>query len=128
MRGHDVRLACRSLLVAFHGAASGSSNPGELLNLLEQVATAVERGSGADAQLPVALRAVMGYVSERTQRTHAVQEMLRLSLRWGYVQSADYLPRQLRDDGGFRASSILDVFSEIAREYLDDAAFAEGRG
>jgi hypothetical protein len=56
-----------------------------------------------------------------------VEEMLRLSLRWGYVQAADYVPRQLRDDGGFRASSILDVFSEIAREYLDDASFEKGR-
>lgn len=127
VKGHDVQLACRSLLVAFHGASTGSTNPGELLNLLEQVAAAVEQGAGAEAQLPVALRAVVGYAAERPARTRAVEEMLRLSLRWAYVQSADYVPRQLRNDGGFRASAIREELGTVAREYLDDASFEQGR-
>jgi hypothetical protein len=45
-------------------------------------------------------------------------------LRHGYSLAADHVPRQLRDDGPFRASALHNVLEEVAAEYMDDAAFA----
>jgi hypothetical protein len=80
-----------------------------------------------DSQLPVALRAVVAFASDTPGRQRDVQELVRLALRWLYAVNADYVPRQARDDGRFRADAVLDEVARIAREYLSDERFDEVR-
>lgn len=123
LRDDQARLACRSLLVALHGNMGGVANPAELLGVLEQVQHVIHASRRDDAQLPVALRAVVAFASDTPGRQREVQELVRLVLRYLYALNADYLPRQARDDGRFRADAVLDVVEELARVYLDDASF-----
>lgn len=123
LKDDQARLACRSLLVALHGNMGGVANPAELLGVLEQVQHVIHASRRDDAQLPVALRAVVAFASDTPGRQREVQELVRLVLRYLYALNADYLPRQARDDGRFRADAVLDVVEELARVYLDDASF-----
>lgn len=125
VRDDQSQLACRSLLQAVHGATGDVDSPAELLVVVEQTAHVLESSRRDDAQLPVTLRAVVAFALDTPRRARDVAEMLRLFLRYGYAVSADYVPRQLRDDGAFRASALSNVVEELAREYLDDARFAE---
>lgn len=124
----QVRLACRSLLMALHGNMDGVANPAELLGVLEQVQHVLHATRRDDAQLPVALRAVVAFATETPARQREVQELVRLALRYLYALNADYLPRQPRDDGRFRADAVLDAVEELGRTYLDDATFQKLRG
>jgi hypothetical protein len=128
MRDEQSRLACRSLLVALHGNMSGSANPGELLGVLEQVQHVLHATRRDDSQLPVALRAVVAFAVDTPARQRDVQELVRLALRHLYALNADFMPRAARDDGRFRADAVLDVVDQLARTYLDDAAFARLQG
>jgi hypothetical protein len=125
VRDDQSQLACRSLLTALHGATSGVENPAELLGVVEQTAHVLEATRRDDAQLPVALRAVVAFTLETPRRSRDVAEMLRLLLRYGYAVSADYIPRLLRDDGAFRASALSNVVDELAKEYLGDEQFGQ---
>lgn len=125
VRDDQSKLACRSLLTALHGATDGVSSPAELLGVVEQVAHVLEAGRREDSQLPVALRAVVAFALDTPRRSRDVAEMLRLLLRHGYCLASDHIPRQLRDDGEFRASALWNVVEDVSREYLDDKAFAE---
>ncbi|MEO6867354.1 MAG: hypothetical protein ABI200_04975, partial [Gaiellales bacterium] len=128
LKDDQVRLACRSTLVALHGNMAGVSNPAELLEVLEQVQHVLHATRRDDSQLPVALRAVMAFIVETPARQREVQELVRLVLRHLYALNADFMPRQPRDDGKFRADAVLDVVQQVAHEYLDDARFEELRG
>ena len=123
LRDEQSRLACRGVLTAFIGSCKGSSSPGEVLGVVEQVVHVLEAGRRDDSQLPLALRSVTNFALEVPRRHRDVAEMLRLLLRHSYVLAADHIPRNLRDDGGFRATSILQAFEEIGAMYLDDAGF-----
>lgn len=123
-----MRLACRSLLIALHGNLGGVANPAELLGVLEQVQHVLHATRRDDSQLPVALRAVIAFAVDTPVRQREVQELVRLMLRYLYALNADYVPRQARDDGRFRADAVLDVVAQVAREYLDDARFEQLRG
>jgi hypothetical protein len=128
IRDEHSRLACRAVLVTSLATGRGVTSPAELLGVFEQVAHVVEATQRDDSQLPVALRAATAFAIETPKRSRDVAEMLRLVLRHGYTLSADYVPRQLRDDGAFRASSLADVLSGHVPEYLDDATFQELAG
>lgn len=123
LRDDQIRLACRSLLIALHGNMGGVANPAELLGVLEQVQHVLHATRRDDTQLPVALRAVVAFAVDTPARQREVQELVRLVLRHLYALNADFLPRQPRDDGRFRADAVLDVVEELARTYLDDASF-----
>lgn len=92
--------------------------------MAEKVVHVLEAGRREDLQLPVTLRAVIGFALETPRRQKDVAEMLRLLLRHSYVLAADHIPRQLRDDGGFRGTALLSVWEDVAPEYLDDQKFA----
>ncbi|MCW2927740.1 MAG: hypothetical protein JWM86_1708, partial [Thermoleophilia bacterium] len=128
LRDDQVRLACRSMLIALHGNMTGVANPAELLGVLEQVQHVLHASRRDDSQLPLALRAVVAFAVDTPVRQREVQELVRLILRHLYALNADFLPRQARDDGKFRADAVLDVVEGVAREYLSDARFAELRG
>ncbi|MCW2956069.1 MAG: hypothetical protein JWO69_938 [Thermoleophilia bacterium] len=128
LRDDQVKLACRSLLIALHGNLELAENPGEILGLIEQVHHVLHATRRDDAQLPVAVRAVVGFAVETPARQREVQELVRQLLRHVYAVSSDFIPRTARDDGRFRATAVLDLIGVIAREYLDDAAFAKLRG
>lgn len=85
----------------------------------------LEAGRRDDAQLPIALRAVVNFALESPRRQRDAAEMLRLLLRHSYLLAADHIPRQLRDDGNFRATSLLQVYEECGPEYLADEKFAK---
>ena len=121
----QVRLACRSMLLALHGNMAGSTNPAEALGVLEQVQHVLHATRRDDSQLPVALRAVVAFATDTPVRQREVQELVRLSLRHLYALNADFMPRAARDDGRFRSDAVLDVIDQVAREYLDDTRFAE---
>lgn len=123
---HDdkVRLGCRSILAGIVGAAKHAESPAEVVGVAEQVAHAVQAGKRGDAQLQATLRGPVEFALEDPRREREVAEMLRLLLRHCYSLAADHVPRQLRDDGSFRASALADVVVEVGAEYLDDAAFA----
>lgn len=124
VRDDQAKLACRSLLVALHGNLGQADNPGEILSTIELVQHALLQPSyREDASLPVALRAVVAFVHETPARQRAATELVRLLLRHLYVLSADFIPRQARDDARFRASAVLDVIEQVSKEALDDAAF-----
>lgn len=125
LRDDQVRLACRSLLVALHGNMTGVANPAELLGVLEQVQHVLHATRRDDSQLPLALRAVVAFSVDTPARQREVQELVRLLLRHLYALNADFMPRQARDDGRFRSDAVLDVVEQLAREYLDDKRFAE---
>lgn len=127
LRDDQVRLACRSMLVALHGNMAGVANPAELLGVLEQVQHVLHATRRDDSQLPVALRAVVAFAVDTPARQREVQELVRLVLRHLYALNADFLPRQPRDDGRFRADAVLDVVHAVAREYLDDVRFEQLR-
>ena len=127
LKDDQTRLACRSMLVALHGNMSGVANPAELLGVLEQVQHVLHATRRDDSQLPVALRAVVAFATDTPARQREVQELVRLVLRHLYALNADFLPRQARDDGKFRADAVLDVVEQVAREYLDDARFEQLR-
>jgi len=124
VKDEQSQLACRGLLVALHGVTAGVSSPAELLGVVEQVVHVLESGRREDAQLPVALRAVVAFSLDTPRRSRDVAELLRLLLRHGYAVAADHVPRQLRDDGEFRASAVSNMLEDVAKEYLDDAGFA----
>lgn len=107
---------------------TGVDNPAELLGVLEQVQHVLHATRRDDTQLPVALRAVIAFALENPSRQRDVQELVRLMLRHLYALNADFMPRQARDDGRFRADAVLDVVEQVAREYLDDASFQKLRG
>jgi hypothetical protein len=123
LRDEQSRLACRGVLTAFIGACKGSASPGEVLGVVEQVVHVIEVGRRDDKQLPLALRSVVNFALEVPRRQRDVAEMLRLLLRHSYVLAADHIPRQLRDDGSFRATSLLAMFEDCAPAYLDDQRF-----
>lgn len=125
LRDDQVRLACRSLLVALHGNMTGVANPAELLGVLEQLQHVLHAVRRDDSQLPVALRAVVAFAVDTPARQREVQELVRLVLRHLYALNADFMPRQARDDGRFRSDAVLDVVDQVAREYLDDKRFAD---
>lgn len=125
LRNDQVRLGCRGVLMALHGNLGAASNPGEILGMIEQVGHVLHGGD--DAQLPVALRAVVSFVLVEPRRTRDVQEQLRLLLRHLYAMSSDYIPRAVRDDARFRGTALIDVLHEAAREYLSDEKFQELR-
>ena len=127
LRDDQVRLACRSLLIALHGNMTGVQNPAELLGVLEQVQHVLHATRRDDSQLPVALRAVVSFATDTPGRQREVQELVRLVLRHLYALNADFMPRQARDDARFRADAVLDVVEQLAREYLDDARFEQMR-
>lgn len=128
IRDEQSKLACRSLLVALHGNMTGIANPAELLGVLEQVQHVLHATRRDDSQLPVALRAVVAFATDTPGRQREVQELVRLALRHLYALNADFIPRNARDDAKFRADAVLDVVDELARTYLDDAAFARLQG
>lgn len=123
LKDEQIRLACRSLLIALRGNMSGVSNPAEILGVLEQLQQVLHATRRDDSQLPVTLRAVVSFASDTPARQREVQELVRLMLRHLYALNADFIPRRARDDGRFRADSVLDVVDQVARIYLDDAAF-----
>jgi hypothetical protein len=125
LRDDQVRLACRSLLIALHGNMEGVGNPAELIGVLEQVQHVLHSTRRDDSQLPVALRAVVAFATDTPGRQRDVQELVRLVLRHLYALNADFIPRQARDDGRFRADAVLDVVDQLARTYLDDERFAQ---
>lgn len=127
LKDDQVRLACRSMLIALHGNMTGVQNPAELLGVLEQVQHVLHATRRDDSQLPVALRAVVAFASDTPGRQKEVQELVRLVLRHLYALNADFMPRQARDDSRFRSDAVLDVVDAIAREYLDDARFEQLR-
>jgi len=127
LRDDQIRLACRSLLIALHGNMGGVANPAELLGVLEQVQHVLHASRRDDSQLPVTLRAVVAFATDTPGRQREVQELVRLSLRHLYALNADFMPRQARDDAKFRADAVLDVVDQVAREYLDDARFEQLR-
>lgn len=113
--------------MALHGNLGEIENPGELIGMVEQSQHVLHASRREDAQLPVALRAVVAFALDTPGRQREVQELARLLLRYLYAQSADFVPRQPRDDGRFRATALLDVLEQVAREYLDDARFEQMR-
>ena len=125
LRDEQARLACRSILTGLIGVGKGSSSPAEVLGVVEQVGHVLEAGRRDDAQLPIALRAVVNFALESPRRQRDAAEMVRLLLRHSYVLAADHIPRQLRDDGNFRATSLLQVFEECGPDYLTDEKFAK---
>lgn len=125
VRDDQSQLACRSLMTALHGNTAEVTSPAELLASVEQVVHVLESGRREDTQLPVALRAVVAFSLDTPRRARDVAELLRLLLRHGYCLAADHIPRTLRDDGTFRASALQNLLEEVARDYLDDARFAE---
>ena len=127
LRDDQTRLACRSLLVALHGNLGQVSNPGELIGVIEQVQHVLHASRRDDTQLPVALRAVVAFAADTPGRQREVQELARLLLRHTYTLSADFIPRQSRDDGRFRATALLDLIEQLSKEYLSDARFDELR-
>ena len=128
LKDDQIRLACRSLLLALHGNLGGSANPAELLGVLEQVQHVMHAARRDDAQLPVAVRAVVAFAADTPARQREVQELVRLTLRHLYALNADFMPRQARDDGRFRSDAVLDVIEQVAKEYLDDRRFELLRG
>lgn len=127
LKDDQIRLACRSMLIALHGNMAGVANPAELLGVLEQVQHVLHASRRDDSQLPVTLRAVVAFATDTTARQREVQELVRLVLRHLYALNADFMPRQARDDGRFRSGAVLDVVEQIAREYLTDARFEQLR-
>ncbi|MEO6866966.1 MAG: hypothetical protein ABI200_02995 [Gaiellales bacterium] len=128
MRDEQAKLGCRSLLMALHGNLAQAENPGEVLTSIEQVQHVLHQPVGRDdAQLPVAIRAVVTFLRETPVRERASHELARLLLRHIYALNSDFVPRQPRDDGRFRASATLDVLEQVAKELLDDAAFEKLR-
>jgi hypothetical protein len=125
VRDDQSQLACRAILTATIGTGAETTSPAELLGIVEQVVHVLEAGRREDAQLPMALRAVVGFALETPRRQRDVAEMLRLLLRHTYSLAADHIPRELRNDGSFRASAMRTVLEEISAEYLDDKRFAE---
>ncbi len=125
VRDDESKLGCRSVLGGIVGATGESASPAETLGLVEQVGHVLETTHRAGDQLPVALRAAVAFVGESPRRARDCAEMLRLVLRHGYVLAADHLPRQLRDDGTFRASALADVLRETASEYLSDELYQQ---
>lgn len=123
LRDEQSRLACRGVLTAFIGSCKRSASPAEVLGVVEQVVHVIEASRRDDAQLPLALRSVVNFALEVPRRQRDVAEMLRLLLRHSYALASDHIPRQLRDDGSFRATSLLQAFEEIGAVYLDDAGF-----
>jgi hypothetical protein len=123
LKDDQIRLACRSMLIALHGNMGGVANPAELLGVLEQVQHVLHASRRDDSQLPVALRAVVAFAVDTPGRQREVQELVRLVLRHLYALNADFMPRQARDDGRFRSDAVLDVVEQIAKEYLDDRRF-----
>lgn len=110
--------------MALHGNLGQAENPGEVIAAIEQVQHALHAPARReDSQLPVATRAVVAFVHETPARQREAQELARLLLRHLYTQSADYMPRQPRDDGRFRATALLDILEQCAKEYLADADF-----
>ena len=128
LKDDQSRLACRALLMALHGNLGQVANTGELIGVVEQVLHVLHHGHREAEQLPVAVRAAAAFALDVPRRTRDVQECLRLLLRHLYALGADYVPRELRDDARFRATSMLDVLDERAKAYLDDASFAELQG
>ena len=125
IRDEQSQLAIRAVLIGLTSSMRQSASPAETLAMLEQVGHVLESGRRDDDQLPLALRAAVLFGLENPRRIRDVAEMVRVVLRHAYVLSADHIPRQLRDDGGFRSQAIVTVLEEVAREYLDDAAFAK---
>jgi hypothetical protein len=124
IRDDQAKLGCRSLLMALHGNLGQVENPAEILTTLEQVQHVLHQPVGRDeAQLPVAIRAVAGFLKETPVREKASHELVRLLLRHLYALNSDFVPRQPRDDGRFRASANLDVLEQVAKEFLSDADF-----
>lgn len=124
VRDDQSKLACRGVLTAIVGVGKRSASPAEVIGLVEQVLHVMEAGRREESQLPVAVRAVASFALEQPRRARDVSEMLRLSLRCTYAVAADHIPRQTRDDGGFRASALSEVLLEIGALYLDDERFA----
>ena len=125
IRDDQSQLAVRAVLIGLTSGMRQSASPAETLAMLEQVGHVLEAGRRDDDQLPLALRAAVQFALENPRRVRDVAEMVRVVLRHTYVLAADHIPRQLRDDGGFRSQAIVTVLEEIAREYLDDAGFAK---
>lgn len=123
VKDEQSQLACRSVLIALVGATRDASSPAETLTVVEQVVHVLEAGRKEEAQLPIVVRAAVAFSIETSRRMKDVAEMLRLVLRHTYCLAADHIPRQLRDDGGFRASALKEVLAEIASDYLSDAKF-----
>ncbi|MCZ4497389.1 MAG: hypothetical protein JWM25_1974 [Thermoleophilia bacterium] len=123
LKDDQVKLACRSLLIALHGNLDRAENPGEIFALLEQVQHVLHATRRDESQLPVAVRAVVGFATETPARQREVGELVRQLLRHLYALSSDFIPRQARDDGRFRAEAVLDLMGVIAREYLSDKDF-----
>lgn len=123
LRDEQTRLACRGVMTAIAGGGSGASNPAELLAEVEHALHVLEAGEREASRLPATMRAVATFALADRRRLREVIEMLRLTLRSGYVLAADHIPRQARDDGPFRASALRTAMTETAQLYLDDAAF-----
>lgn len=128
VRDEQSKLGCRSLLIALHGNLGQAENPGEILGTLEQVQHVLHQPVGRDeAQLPVAIRAVVGFLKETPAREKASHELVRLLLRHVYALNSDFVPRTPRDDGRFRATATLDILEQVAKEYLSDKDFEDLR-
>lgn len=125
VRDEQSRLAIRAVLMALASSMRHSASPAETLAVFEQVGHVLEAGRRDDDQLPLALRAAVQFALESPRRVKDVAEMVRLVLRHSYVLAADHVPRQLRDDGAFRSTAVMTVIEDVAREYLDDAAFEQ---
>jgi hypothetical protein len=120
----EARLACRGLIMGITGGSKNATNPGEVMNLVENVMHALEANERNLEHLPVALRGAIAFTLEHHGRTRNAVEMLRLTMRHAYALAGDHIPRQARDDGGFRASALCDALGDIGVMYLDDKAFA----
>jgi hypothetical protein len=125
IRDEQSQIACRGIITALVGNTHDVDSPAELLGVVEVVAHVLESGKREDSQLPTALRAVVAYALDTPRRSRDVAEMLRLVLRHGYSLAADHIPRQLRNDGSFRATALHNVLQEVASEYLSDKRFGE---
>lgn len=128
IKDEKTKLACRAVMSGIVGMAKRSASPSELLAVVEQAMHVVESSRPDFSQLPATLRATITFAVESPRRGRDVTEMLRLTLRHGYVLAADHIPRQARDDGSFRATALAEVLTEIGADYLDDKAFAAAAG
>lgn len=123
VRNEEIKLACRGMLDALAAAGRSAGQPAEILGLIEQALRVLLQERASSATLPLTLRAVVDFASQQSGRRTMVVESLRLTIRHAYVLAADHLPRQARDDGGFRAQSLAEALHELGASYMDDAAW-----